>query len=244
MNTLRMFALLILLNLQQTILSQEVRDLEGNNYGLLLMGEHQWTTENLRVTHFNNGDAIPQAQSAEEWQSATNKKLPAWCYYEDENGIDQTTVLYNWYAVHDPRGLAPSGSHIPSINEWTSLISQLGGIKKCARMFKSSEGWLWPQASLTHELNAFNAAPVGSRYTYLDASFEWIDGWSKGRYVNYWTSSSGQYGIYGDHANRIGFSFAADELITDARSKTQFSNSNLNLKGNGFSVRCILDPMP
>lgn len=236
--------LLIVLNLQCFLFSQELRDVDGNIYELLFMNENQWTTDNLRVTHFNNGDPIPQAQSAEEWQSASNKKKPAWCYYEDEKGINQSTVLYNWYAVHDPRGLAPNGSHIPSINEWTSLINQLGGIKKCARIFKSIEGWRRPQATITHPLNAFNAAPVGSRYTYLGGSFEWFDGWSKGRYVNYWTSSSGQYGIYGDHANRIGLSFESDELITDARSKTQFSNIKLNLKGNGFCVRCILDPMP
>ncbi len=244
MKILSLLGLWILINVHNPLFSQEIADVDGNTYPVLSMGEHQWTTENLRVTRFNNGDLIPQAQTAEEWLNASKNKRPAWCYYEDEAGTDQTTVLYNWYAVQDPRGIAPNGSHIPSINEWTSLINELGGVKKCARMFKSTEGWLRPQATLVHELNAFNIEPVGSRYTCLEASFNWYDGQSKGRYVNFWTSSHGQYGIYGNHANRIGVAFDVDHLITDARSKTQFENSDLNLKGNGFSVRCVIDPTP
>jgi uncharacterized protein (TIGR02145 family) len=221
-----------------------LKDIDNNTYSFVSMGEHLWTTSNLKVTHFRNGEAIPQAQGAADWLKATKTKSPAWCYYEDAQGIDQTTVLYNWYAVNDPRGLAPDGTHIPSINEWTNLINTIGGIKKCARIFKSTEGWITPQATLTHPYNLFNALPVGCRYSYLEASFNWEIGPSKGRYTNFWTSSHGQYGLYGDHANRIGLSYDVDGLINDASSKTQFKNSQLNLKGNGYSVRCIKDPLP
>lgn len=235
------FSVLLVLG---SVQAQLITDIDGHTYPLILMGEHSWTCSNLEVKHFNNGDPIPQAQTAKAWLKANHNKSPAWCYYEDKNGVDETTVLYNWYAVHDARGLAPSGSHVPSINEWTNLIQQLGGIRKCACIFKSKEGWLKEQTTLTHEFNAFNVLPVGSRYSYLNASFEWSDGPSKGRYVNFWTSSHGQYGLYGEHANRIGFSFDKDELITDAKSKTQFGNIELNAKGNGYSVRCIQDPAP
>jgi len=227
-----------------SLVGQEVQDIDNNSYSLLAMGEHLWTTSNLKVTHFRNGEAIPQAQGAAEWLKASKLKSPAWCYYEDAQGIDQTTIFYNWYAVNDPRGLAPDGTHIPSINEWTNLINTIGGIQKSARVFKAHEGWIKPQATLTHPYNLFNVLPVGSRYSYLQASFDWEIGPSKGRYTNFWTSSSGQYGIYGDHANRIGLSYDRDEVINDAKNKTQFNNSDLNLKGNGYSVRCIKDPLP
>ena len=209
------------------------------------IGIQVWMTKNLDVSTFRNGDPIPEAKTEEEWNKAGENKQPAWCYYDNDPANGQKYgKIYNWYAVNDPRGLAPDGTHIPSINEWTNLINTTGGIQKSARVFKAHEGWIKPQATLTHPYNLFNVLPVGSRYSYLQASFDWEIGPSKGRYTNFWTSSSGQYGIYGDHANRIGLSYDRDEVINDAKNKTQFNNSDLNLKGNGYSVRCIKDPLP
>ena len=85
-------------------------------------------TKNLDVATFRNGDPIPEAKSNEEWQKAGENKQPAWCYYDNDpkNGAIYGK-LYNWYAVNDPRGLAPSGYHIPSDAEWTKLTDFLGG---------------------------------------------------------------------------------------------------------------------
>jgi uncharacterized protein (TIGR02145 family) len=66
--------------------------------------------ENLDGYRFRNGDPIPEARTKEEWSKAS----PAWCYYENdpENGT-KYEKLYNWYALVDPRGLAPEGWHVP-----------------------------------------------------------------------------------------------------------------------------------
>jgi uncharacterized protein (TIGR02145 family) len=94
------------------------------------IGDQTWTTKNLDVSAYKNGDAIPQVQDEE---SRANLTTGAWCYYENdtENGTTYGK-LYNWYAVNDPRGLAPKGYHIPTDAERTILTDNLGdkvGIK-------------------------------------------------------------------------------------------------------------------
>ena len=92
------------------------------------IGNQVWISENLNVSAFRNGDPIPEAKTYEEWDSAREKGTPAWCYYENdpENG-KKYSKLYNWYAVNDPRGLAPEGWHIPSKDELEILLNKYGG---------------------------------------------------------------------------------------------------------------------
>jgi uncharacterized protein (TIGR02145 family) len=90
------------------------------------IGNQVWTTKNLNVDKFRNGDPIPEAKTEEEWIKAGKNKQPAWCYYDNdpENG-EKFGKLYNWYALNDPRGLAPVGYHVPSDSEWKQLIKNL-----------------------------------------------------------------------------------------------------------------------
>ena len=119
-----------------------------------------WTTENLSVSTYRNGDTIPQIQDSIAWSNLTEG---AWCYYENkkENGI-KYGKLYNWYAVNDPRGLAPKGFHIPSHKEWTQLTDSLGGAENFAgKKLKSKIGW-GKDGVATNE-TGFNAIPGGLR---------------------------------------------------------------------------------
>jgi uncharacterized protein (TIGR02145 family) len=92
------------------------------------IGTQVWMTKNLNVATFRNGDPIPEAKTDEEWERAGAEGKPAWCYYNNDpkNGT-KYGKLYNWYAVNDPRGLAPSGYHVPPDAEWTILTDYLGG---------------------------------------------------------------------------------------------------------------------
>jgi uncharacterized protein (TIGR02145 family) len=97
---------------------------------------------NLNVSTFRNGDIIPEVKTFEDWQKASENKQPAWCYYNNDstNGA-KYGKLYNWYAVNDPRNLAPLGYHIPSDAEWKVLTDYLGGIEVTGKKMKSKVGW-------------------------------------------------------------------------------------------------------
>ena len=88
------------------------------------IGNQIWMTKNLNVDHYRNGDPIPEVANRKQWSNLTTG---AWCYYNNdpENG-KKYGKLYNWYAVNDPRGLAPKGWHIPSNEEFRELAAEVG----------------------------------------------------------------------------------------------------------------------
>jgi uncharacterized protein (TIGR02145 family) len=107
------------------------------------IGTQIWTLENLNVDKFRNGDPVPEAKSNKEWEKAGEEGKPAWCYYDNDpsnGGI--YGKLYNWFAVNDPRGLAPTGWHVPSDEEWTTLTFYLGGEKAGTKM-KANNKWYY-----------------------------------------------------------------------------------------------------
>ena len=97
-----------------------VTDANGNIYPSIVTSCGQtWTTQNLRVSRYRNGNTIPQVTNATTWASLTTG---AWCWYNNDSAnYWQYGKLYNWYAVNDPRGLAPTGWHVPSNAEWKQL---------------------------------------------------------------------------------------------------------------------------
>jgi uncharacterized protein (TIGR02145 family) len=90
--------------------------------------DSEWMTENLNIAYYRNGDSIPEVTDPKKWAKL---KTGAWCYYdnEPENGKEYGK-LYNWYAVNDPRGLAPEGWHIPTIEELTKAVNNDGDALK------------------------------------------------------------------------------------------------------------------
>lgn len=85
-----------------------------------------WLKKNLNTDNFLNGDSILEAKSNDQWEKALNQREPAWCYFENnpENG-NKFGKLYNWYAVIDPRGLAPSGWRIPTKSDFDTLTKYI-----------------------------------------------------------------------------------------------------------------------
>lgn len=112
----------------------------GLNAQTVTIGTQVWMTKNLNVSTFRNGDPIPEAKTDEEWKLAGENQQPAWCYYDNNpaNGA-KYGKLYNWYAVNDPRGLAPQGYHVPTDAEWTKLVNFLG--LDAGKKMKSATGW-------------------------------------------------------------------------------------------------------
>ncbi len=106
------------------------------------IGTQEWTTINLNVSKYRNGDIIPEVKDQKKWSTLTTG---AWCYYNNDpiNG-NIYGKLYNWYAVNDTRGLAPEGFHIPSEVELRKITDLTEEAK-----FKDSTG--------------FNGLPGGAR---------------------------------------------------------------------------------
>jgi uncharacterized protein (TIGR02145 family) len=161
-----------LLSITQKILSEIKPQFES-----VRIGNQEWMTRNLDVDRFRNGDLIPLIESREEWKKAGENGQPAWCYYDNdpENG-KKYGKLYNWYAVNDPRGLAPEGYHVSTDEEWTILEEFLGGKDIAGHKMKSDNGWAeWEdedgefQNGNGDNSSRFNVLPGG--YHGYDGSF-------------------------------------------------------------------------
>jgi uncharacterized protein (TIGR02145 family) len=147
----------------------------------VVIGDQTWTLKNLDVTTYADGTAIPQVTDPIEWAALTTG---AWCYYNNDPANEAIYgKLYNWYAVNDSRGLAPTGYHVPTDAEWTTLTTYLGGLTVAGGKLKETGivHWNTPNTAATNE-SLFTALPGGLRVD--DGSFLIID------YYGYWWSSS------------------------------------------------------
>jgi uncharacterized protein (TIGR02145 family) len=100
-----------------------------------------WMQENLSVTRYQNGDSIPDGTA--DHPSWAQLSTGAWAYPDSQAALRSSFgLLYNWYAVNDPRGLCPTGWRLPTHDEWTALTHALGGETKAGAVLKASQGWL------------------------------------------------------------------------------------------------------
>jgi uncharacterized protein (TIGR02145 family) len=111
--------------------------------GTVRIGTQTWAISNLNVVTFRNGDTIREARTNKEWVAAGESGKPAWCHYNNDpaNG-PKYGKLYNWYAVNDPRGLAPAGWSLPGDADWVKLVNYLGGQGVSGGKMKSPSGWI------------------------------------------------------------------------------------------------------
>jgi uncharacterized protein (TIGR02145 family) len=198
-----------------------------NNYKIISdkpdtvkIGNQVWMTKNLDVDHYLNGDSIPEVRDPEEWGSL---KTGAWCYYDNDsdNGED-FGKLYNWYAVNDPRVLAPKGWHVPTHLEWVTLIDSLS---------IEFGGYKYGEFG-TIKFNKFkpDSIKVGEFYA-LPGGFRNENGmfWLIEDEADWWSSSA----FSPNHSSYIGLNsgepYEGVERIT----------TGLNYNVNGLSVRCV-----
>lgn len=180
------------------------------------IGNQIWMAQNLTVTHFRNGDSIPHVKSAEDWERAGKEQKPAWCYYNNDPANESRYgKLYNWYAVNDARGLAPTGWHIPSDMEWKQLTDQLGGNEVAGKKMKSTQGWA-RHGNGTNE-SGFGGLPGGYRYDYGFFNY--------GELFAVWWASPVEF---------TSFAWLYYQAYNFGNAFRYFPN-----KAFGFSVRCV-----
>jgi len=200
----------------------------ANNVTTITANDQIWMTRNLDVDHYRNGDPIPQVTDSTEW---ANLSTGAWCYYGNDsiNGIIYGK-LYNWYAVADPRGLAPLGWHVPSDGEWNKLIKYIDQSADTTSFnYNTTAGgsmkevgtshWISPNTGATNS-SGFGALPGGVRSG--DSYFVNIrnEGWWWSSTTDDSTSTSSVLGLYYFNFNIAKYNF---------------------VKTGGASVRCLKD---
>jgi uncharacterized protein (TIGR02145 family) len=198
-----------------------VTDFEGNIYHTLVIGGQKWIRENLKTTHFANGDEIPDGTGAGNISGETDPLY--WFTYNDNlNNVIEYGRLYTWYTVVDDRNVCPDGWHVPTLTEWSILREYLGGYLVAGGKLKESGTlhWLTPNTGATNE-TGFTALPGGIRPS--DGTFSGMT--TIGRY---WS--------------------ATESNPTSATWVEMFNNSNLlqiasysDSKKYGTTVRCVKD---
>ena len=142
----------------------------------VIIGDQKWSTQDLNVTEYRDGTPIPEVSDPTAWAALTTG---AWCWYNN----DPTTGsrLYNWYAVNDPRGLAPQGWWIPTQYEWQQLSNYLGGDTVSGGKLKE-EGFTHWTSPNTDATNSSGFTALGNGVRASDGTFlvinEYYRGWT------------------------------------------------------------------
>jgi uncharacterized protein (TIGR02145 family) len=195
-----------------------VNDIDGNTYNAILIGTQVWMQENLKTTKFNDGIAIPLVTSNTSWASLTT---PGYSWYNNDASTYKSTygALYNWYVISTGK-LCPSGWHVPTDAEWTTLTTYLGGESVAGGKLKEASliHWITPNAGATNE-TGFTALPGGNRdnsgpFSYLGSYGYW---WSSTEYTS------------------------SDALLRMMYYSISEVGRGGDSRGDGFSVRCIQD---
>jgi uncharacterized protein (TIGR02145 family) len=216
-------ALLLVFRLTQ-INSQPVTDIESNIYKTVTIGTQTWMAENLKTTKYSNGDAIGSTTPANVSLKGINNPKFQWAYDGDERNVAIYGRLYTWYAVTDSRNVCPTGWHVPTRDDWSTLEEYVGGGILDGGKLKESGNLHWekPNKGATNE-TGFTALPGGFRAETSWDSYRFI-GLEEG---GSWWSSEERSKFEG---SSVGLSYSQRTI-----------SSSPSPKDNGLSVRCIKD---
>jgi uncharacterized protein (TIGR02145 family) len=201
------------------ILPNTVVDFDGNVYNTVTIGTQVWMGQNLKVTKYNDGTAIPLEIDGLAWG---HLNTAGYCWINNNQSTYGATygAYYNWYAVATDK-LCPSGWHVPTDAEWTTLTTSLGGEGIAGGPLKEmgTVHWTTPNTSATNS-TGFSGLPAGSRSIAGVYS-------TQGQFGSMWSSTAGT-----STGNAIYRS------LGNARETVYRGEYN---KTSGYSVRCLSD---
>jgi len=212
-----------------------VTDINSNVYNTVVVGDQCWLKENLKATKYRDGTDIPNGPLLGYNSLTTGAYLD---YNSTPSNSDTYGRLYNWYAATDTRNLCPTGWHVPSNDEWTTMENKLvatgyncygvpAGFNSLAKALASTTNWTF---------NTTTGAPGNTDFptTRNKSGFTALPG---GYYQNGFGSSMGIYGIW----------WCSSEANPTMGNYRSITNSGIDLFGSsaekvfGYSVRCIKD---
>lgn len=199
----------------------KVKDIEGNTYKTIQMGKQIWMAENLDVTKYNDGTAIPQnMQWVDNDYPYDVLTQPNVCWYKNDRPTYEKAygALYSFGTINTSK-LCMVGWHVPSKAEWDTLFRFIGGPNTtgpytggsfAAGKLMKLPSPLWKSLNGGTNESGFSAIPAG----YRDPSFRNDSIWGI-----WWTNKIG---------DQVG--------LSDAIYLTGFFTP-------GYSVRCVKDQL-
>jgi uncharacterized protein (TIGR02145 family) len=207
-------------------------DQDGNIYKTIVIDSQEWMAENLFTRHYRNGDVIELITDGSTWDYMTSA-ASCWMFNDSIGYNCPNGMLYNWYAVSDPREICPIGWHVPSDNEWNDLIASLDPNYNPSALSSSSAQSLIAGGLLGSESNRWNA--INNTFNNESGFSAMPSGFRDNNYVtgghfypgnsSYWTST--QYGANTAYYRVI-------------YNSPEFYRHNIS-KIYGFSLRCKRD---
>jgi uncharacterized protein (TIGR02145 family) len=203
----------------QSSTTGDKNSIQEDNIASVTIGTQVWMQKNLDVSLYRNGDIIPQVTDPAKWAKLTTG---AWCWYNNDSATGAIYgKLYNWYAIHDSRGLAPAGWHIPSDIEWNVISNFLGTNAKNAGGKMKETGtahWLDPNVNA---INSSGFIALGGGYRDNLGKFAYIN------FLGYWWTSTGNLPKNAWCRRLVSYGGFMDRMSYE--------------KTKGFSVRCVKD---
>ena len=202
-----------------------IKDVEGNIYTTVKIGNQIWMGENLRTKKYNDGTNIPLVTEMLAWHDLSTG---AFSYYENDTAnLLEYGGLYNWYAIETNK-LCPIGWHVPTIEEWRVLEDFLTLNGYDGNALKDVSGWSDTGAVSGNGTDdfGFKGVPGGHRWNYGNYKYS-------GSFSHWWSSTElpKEEEYYQNHAWQCYLSNYRSDLTLE----------RMGIKRNGYSVRCIKD---
>ena len=193
-------------------------DIEGNGYDTEHIGSQIWMKQNLKTTHYNNGDTIQHPTTNVDW---ANTSTGAYANYNNDTSTVSTYGrLYNYYTVADTRKMCPTNWHVPTDADWTALTTYLGG--------ESNAGGKLKETGYTHWVNNNYGATNETGFTALASGYRYYSGpFNMVGYYGYWWTSTD-----------ISTTNAYQRTMYDSNASVYRTDVN---KHYGYSIRCVKD---
>src|SRR5690606_17262717 len=199
-----------------------VTDIEGNSYPVRRIGDQVWMVSNLKTTTYNDGTPITEITDWEEW-FYTDTEAYVWYDNDTDESTGNFGARYNGHAVNTGK-LCPEGWHVPTIEEFITLVELGGGIPNAGAHLKSTALWEYP-ASEAYDTFGFNALPAGFRN--YDGAYE--DRLYEGAF---WTSSE----FHEDNEYSSGSAYTITLRTHSVRAEDYTRSRTM-----GYSCRCLKD---
>ena len=209
--------------------SKEFVRYHGHKYKAIQAGDQYWMAENLATKSYRSGKKIPFITDYSIWP----EMMTPGCGYlnNDTSKLRKYGMLYNWYAVAGGK-LCPVKWRVPSHEDWLNLEKYLGGQFRAGGKMKAVSGWKGRHVS--GDDIGFKALPGGYRLN---------DDFLEGTEGIWWTTSVADASYFQDvKQNSTYLSLASHNIYIWGRKIVSNSSdliSTLNLRENGFSVRCV-----